>query len=233
MRNVLTWVVVLGFCASMLAAANPATAPTTNPAGGWGVRQILTGDDKLPRVLLIGDSILQGYNAYAAEGLRGKFNLDIWVTPKHIASGDLPKDMAAIFAAHQYDVILFNDIGLHAWAPGRIPQGKYEPLLREHVARFKKLSPGAKLIFATTTPMTVKGKPTELDGEFNPLIVERNQIAAKVMAENQIPVADYYGLLVNKLNLAAGDRFHWTKPAYQILGAEAAGRILGVPPLRN
>ena len=43
--------------------------------------------------------------------------------------------------------------------------------------------------------------------------------------ENQIPIADYYGSLVTNLDLAAGDRFHWTEPAYELLAQEAVARI--------
>ncbi len=131
----------------------------------------------------------------------------MWITPKHIGVKDLPTDMQGIFAEQTYDVILFNDIGLHAWTPGRIPEGQYEPLMRAHLANLRKFAPKAKLIFASTTPMTTKTKPIALDPEFNPLIVERNGIGAKIMQENQIPIADFYGILVVKLDLAAGDRF--------------------------
>jgi hypothetical protein len=72
--------------------------------------------------------------------------------------------------------------------------------------------------------MTTKTKPIALDSEFNPLIVEHNQIGAKIRQENQIPIADFYGILATKLDLAAGDRFHWMKPAYELLAREAAGR---------
>ena len=65
--------------------------------------------------------------------------------------------------------------------------------------------------------MTTKTRPIAFGPEFNSLIVERNKIAVKVMEEIQIPVADYYGILAAKLDLAAGDRFHWTKPAYELL----------------
>jgi lysophospholipase L1-like esterase len=133
--------------------------------------------------------------------------------------------MQGIFAERTYDVILFNDIGLHAWTPGRIPEGQYEPLMRAHLANLRKFAPKAKLIFATTTPMTTKTKPIALDPEFNPLIVERNQIGAKIMQENQVPIADFYGILVAKLDLAVGDRFHWTKPAYELLARDAACRV--------
>ena len=97
--------------------------------------------------------------------------------------------------------------------------------MRAHLANLRRFAPKAKLIFASTTPMTTKTKPIALDPEFNPLIVERNQIVAKIMQENQIPIADFYGILVTKLDLAAGDRFHWTKPAYDLLAQEAARHV--------
>jgi hypothetical protein len=220
-------VVLLAVAAATIAAeptARPKPAVPAKPSG-WGVRQVLVAAPTLPRVLLIGDSILNGYHAKAAELLRGKVSLDVWVTPKHIGSGDLPADMKAIFAKQTYDLILFNDIGLHAWEPGRIPEGHYEPLLRAHLANLRKFAPKAKLIFASTTPMTTKTKPIALDPQFNSLIVERNKIALKVMQENNVPVADYYGILATKLDMAAGDRFHWTKPAYELLANCAAVHI--------
>jgi hypothetical protein len=43
---------------------------------------------------------------------------------------------------------------------------------------------------------------------------------------NQVPVADFYGILVAMLDLAAGDRFHGTKPAYDVkLSVEELHRI--------
>ncbi len=217
------------FCISAAAIAAEPTADPKDAAksksSGRGVRQVLVADPALPRVLLIGDSILGGYHGKAAELLHGKVNLDVWITPKHIGVKDVPADMQGIFAEQTYDVILFNDIGLHAWTPGRIPEGQYEPLMRAHLANLRKFAPKARLIFATTTPMTTKTKPIALDPEFTPLIVERNQIVTKIMQENQIPVADFYGILVAKLDLAAGDRFHWTKPAYELLARDAATRI--------
>jgi hypothetical protein len=218
---------LLCISASAVAAepTTPSKAAATSQAGGWGVRQVLVADPALPHVLLIGDSILGGYHSQAAELLRGKVNLDVWITPKHIGVKDLSTDLKGILAAQTYDVILFNDIGLHAWEHGRIPEGQYEPLMRAHLANLRKFAPKAKLIWASTTPMTTKTKPIALDPEFDPLMVERNQIVAKIMQENQVPIADYYGILVTTLDLAAGDRFHWTKPAYELLAQEAVARI--------
>jgi lysophospholipase L1-like esterase len=78
--------------------------------------------------------------------------------------------------------------------------------------------PGAKIIWASSTPVTVKGKPGELDPEINPVITEHNRMAAKVMKEMNVPVNDFYSLLAPRLDLARGDQFHWKPEAYQILG---------------
>lgn len=41
-----------------------------------------------------------------------------------------------------------------------------------------------------------------------------------------IPVNDFYGLLINKLELGRGDTVHWTPPAYKILGDKATDSIV-------
>jgi lysophospholipase L1-like esterase len=56
--------------------------------------------------------------------------------------------------------------------------------------------------------------------------VEHNRMAAKVMVAAEVPVNDFYTLLADKRRLAKGDRFHWTGPAYKLLGEMAAGSIL-------
>jgi arylsulfatase A-like enzyme len=52
------------------------------------------------------------------------------------------------------------------------------------------------------------------------------------MAELNIPVNDFFGLLINKLELGRGDTVHWTPAAYQILADQAVASIfpaLGLP----
>ena len=171
--------------------------------------------DGLPRVLLIGDSILSGYHVQVTTALKGKASVDTWVTPMHLASGSLHKQLRDVLSRGPYDVIHFN-IGLHGWPPGRIPEGKYEQLMRQYVDILLHHSPKARLVWAATTQITVKGKPTELDPVHNATIVERNAIAARVMGECGIPINDLYTLMAKRLNLAKGDGFHWTAPGRNI-----------------
>jgi lysophospholipase L1-like esterase len=118
----------------------------------------------------------------------------------------------------------FN-IGLHGWQEGRIKPSEFKPLTRAYVEILRSKLPNSNLIWASSTPVTVKNKPLELDPQINPIIVEHNRLAAEVMAEMGVPVKDFYGLLVDKRELARGDGFHWNAAAYEILGDRAAQSI--------
>lgn len=182
-------------------------------------------DLRLRRVLLIGDSIMNGYRHGVASSLKGRATVDAWLTPVTIKTPGVHEDLRTVLRQGPYDVVHFN-IGLHEWEKGFIPEGQYEPLLRAYVKTLREHAGNATLIWASTTQMTVKDKPAELDPENNPTIVERNAIAARVMKQNGIAVDDLYSLMSDKLALAKGDRFHWTKEGAAVQAA-AVSEVLG------
>lgn len=191
---------------------------------GWRIEKAVIKDAKLPRVLLIGDSILNGYQGLATKLLAGKANVDLWVNPYN-QSEHVNKLLAEVLANGPYDVVVFN-MGLHGWQEGRIKPGTFEPLMKGYVEVLKTNLPKAKLLWASSTPVTVKGKPTEINPEINPNIVEQNRLAAKVMAETGVKIIDFYALLIDKRELARGDMFHWTAPAYNVIAQAAVDAIL-------
>jgi len=211
--------------AAELAKAQPVeTDPRLQSNGkGWRLDQATITDAKLPRVLLIGDSILNGYQSHVVAALKGKANVDAWVNPYH-QSDNFNKLLAEVLDQGPYDVVHFN-MGLHGWNKGRIADGTFEPLTRAFVEVIQKKLPKAKIIWASSTPVTVKGKPGELDPEINPIIVEHNRMAAKVMTGMNVPVNDLYALMVPKLDLAAGDQFHWKKEGYPLMAKEVVDSI--------
>ncbi|HEY3325250.1 MAG TPA: SGNH/GDSL hydrolase family protein [Planctomycetota bacterium] len=197
---------------------------------GWRLDKAKITDTARPRVLLIGDSILNGYLKATTTALDGKAYVDAWVNPYN-QSEYLNKLLAEVLDQGPYDVVHFN-MGLHGWQKGRIKEGTFEPLTKAYVEVIKTKLPKAKIIWASSTPVTVKGKPTELDPEINPNIIEQNRMAANVMKEMNVPVNDFYQLLVGKLELARGDQFHWKDPAYKILADAAVTSILQALPAK-
>jgi hypothetical protein len=182
---------------------------------GWRLDKAKITEPTRPRVLLIGDSILNGYLKSVTKQLDDQVYIDVWVNPYN-QSEHLNKLLAEVLAEGPYDLVHFN-MGLHGWQKGRIKEGTFEPLTKAYVEVIRTKLPKAKIIWASSTPVTVKGNPTELDAEINPIIIEHNRLAAKVMQEAKVPVNDFYVLLASKLELARGDQFHWKAEAYEIL----------------
>ncbi|MGV8138847.1 MAG: SGNH/GDSL hydrolase family protein [Mangrovibacterium sp.] len=195
----------------------------TSDGGVWGFYQAKERKDSIKHILLIGDSVMHGYRQFVTDSLADVASVDRWATGMHLNSSTLFAQLAEIVSARNYDVIHFN-IGLHGWQEGRIPEGKYASLLDKYVTTIREHAPKAKLIWASITPVTELNKP-ELNKEINPIIVERNQIAAKVMNENGVLVNDLYGLMADKLSLARLDRFHWNRNGYELMANQCVALI--------
>jgi lysophospholipase L1-like esterase len=173
------------------AAENPAFAPVQDVAG-------------LPRVLVIGDSISIGYQAPLREALKGKANVHRPATNCGPTSRGV-EQIEQWLGDGKWDVIHFN-FGLHdvrhfddqgkaaAADQGhrQVSDADYEKNLESLVARMKKT--GAKLIFATTTPVP-DGSPGRIRGD------ERtyNEIALRVMQKHGVMIDDLYAFALPRL----------------------------------
>ena len=210
-------------------ARKAATAP--GPGGryqvegrGWRLDRARVTDPGRPRVLLIGDSILSGYRKGVVAALQDRAYVDAWVNP-HWQSQNTNKLLADLLEKNgPYAVVHFN-MGLHGWPEGRIKEGTFQPLTKAYVDVLKERLPGASLIWASSTPVTAEDDTTLLEAEINPVIVEHNRMAAEVMSKAGVPVSDFYAVLLNRRELAKGDRFHWTAPAYRLLGEKVVASI--------
>jgi hypothetical protein len=61
-------------------------------------------------------------------------------------------------------------------------------------------------------------------GEKNPIVLRINRIAEAVMREEKVEVIDAYTPLAVRLDLAAGDEYHWSSPAYKIMSDAIVAR---------
>ena len=95
---------------------------------------------------------------------------------------------------------------------------------------FKNGAPQAKIYYLLTTPHTA-ARPapdqavTSL-GDKNDVVIRLNTLSSQVMREEGIEVIDAYSILASRLELAAGDNFHWQGPAYQLLTQEISRRVV-------
>lgn len=192
----------------------------------WGFHRITNTDPALPRVLLVGDSIANGYHAQVARKLKGQANVDLYITGQHIASPNYQSDLAKALKNGPYAAIHFNESGLHAWTPGRVPAGQYGPLFAQAVGVLRAGSPQAQLIWGTNTPATVAGKPGVLDKELEKTITGMNNDARPAAEKAGMAIDDLHTLMLDKLNLAAGDRWHWNGKGQAVQAEAVAASVL-------
>lgn len=151
----------------------------------------------LPRVLIIGDSISIGYTLSVRQKLDGKAN--VHRIPQN--GGPTKNGIANIekwLGTGKWDVIHFNwgihDLKFMPDGKRQVEAADYEANLRTLVIRMKKT--GAKLIWATTTPIPQGDLvPTRKFGE----VSEYNQVATKVMTENDVAINDLNAWITPKL----------------------------------
>jgi acyl-CoA thioesterase-1 len=178
-------------------------------------------DPSLPRVLLIGDSISDYYLEPVREGLAGKANL--YRIPEN--GGPTKKGLACIdrwLGDGRWDVIHFN-FGIHDMklidGKQQVPLAEYEQNLRKLLARLKKT--GAKLLWASTTPLTSAQYSRRGDGALY------NAVAEKIMKENGIAVNDLHAVAFPRVReIQRGDGVHFTTEGSRLLGAQVAAAIL-------
>ncbi len=173
-------------------------------------------DPKLPRVLLIGDSVSRGYTLPTRRGLAGKAN--VHRAPENCGpTANGLKKLDIWLGEGRWDVIHFN-FGIH---DRRTPAADYEKRLEAIVARLKRT--GAKLIWASTTPVP----PDTKDGpSAAAAIVERNAIAARVMQKRGVAVDDLFAWITPHLAKVQNPKdVHFSGPGYELLGKQVAASI--------
>ena len=189
-------------------------------AGRSNAWDFVADDPKLPRVLLIGDSVSRGYTQAVRTVLAGKAN--VHRAPANCgptASG--LKHIETWLGNGKWDVIHFN-FGIHDRAT---PMPDYTQRLETLILRMKQT--GAKLIWATTTPIpdTPDGKQTAAS------IVERNAAAAPLMTQHGVATDDLFAAITPRLaELQNPNDVHFTGAGYDFLGQQVASSIESALP---
>lgn len=184
-------------------------------AGKSNAWDFVKDDPKLPRVLLIGDSVSRGYTQPTRAALAGVANV-------HRAPANCGPTAAGLkhldvwLGEGRWDVIHFN-FGIHDRAT---PPADYAARLEQIAERLQRT--GAKVVWATTTP--IPDDPAQKQTAAS--IVERNTLALAIMRRRGIAVDDLFAAITPRLAELQNPRdVHFTAAGYDFLGAQVAASL--------
>jgi acyl-CoA thioesterase-1 len=202
------------------------------------IQEVLGEDNRpdLPRVLVLGDSIVNQYSTFLREKLIGRANVRTGGT-----AYDAQPDWSAVVArevtereralGRPFDLIQFN-WGLHAlkWAQGVeysmrfkegyvrcVPLERYGEELEKLVIELKKT--GRRLVWATTTPANNGSQPDDAEAY--------NAIAREIMRRHGIAVHDLHAFVVtNRIAQTEPRNCHFPRNSAEHLGHQVATTLI-------
>lgn len=161
-------------------------------------------DNEKPRLLLVGDSIANGYNGAVRDRLGDKMNMTFWASSRCVTAPDYFAQLSQILSANRYTAISFNN-GLHSLSADL---AEWETAYRAAVKFIRAKCPDAKLYLTLSTPL----KDPELTKKSRKL----NEIVLKIAGEENLPTIDLFGLMDPlDRNEFWSDTFHFKGPAIE------------------
>jgi lysophospholipase L1-like esterase len=214
--------------ASSVAAAKPDAAPPAREGIEWCDIWISHANEtNLPRVLLIGDSIVRDYYPEVEKRLAGKAFVGRLATSRFVADPVLLKEIETVLDGTKFDVIVFNN-GMHGWQHSEAEYRKAFPKL---IKAIRAHAPKAKLIWATTTPLR-NGKDVTYDtkAEYSDeRIAARNAVGAELVAAQKIPTVDLNAAVRGHPEFHS-DNVHFNSQGSQILAAQVCAAVAKLLP---
>lgn len=190
----------------------------------------------MKRVLLLGDSIRMGYDDFLRDLLKDQCEV-IYDSEDNgrFAAYTLWQANQLLKQYGNFDLVHWNngywDMNVEAPMTEAIhPVEEYVHFLRRIIGLLRQN--GAKIIFATTTPILQGGSSQDNTGTgvqinySNEWVETYNAAAKKLMAEEHIPVNDFYALCMEDKNrYKCEDMLHLTEEGYRRCAAQAASMI--------
>jgi hypothetical protein len=177
----------------------------------------------LPRVLMVGDSIVQGYFRDVEKDLAGKAYCSKYATSKFLGNPDYIEELKLLLKRYRFQVIHVNN-GLHGWTYTEDQYHRALPKLMETLAKYAK---GTTIVWATCTPRRNPQNTTQLAVD-NDRVMERNRIAVDYMTRHGIAVDDLYSLVADHpeyYNLPQ-DSTHFNAQGREIEGKQVSEVLL-------
>jgi hypothetical protein len=233
-KTVLMVLAVVPLLASLALAEGPSATTQAGAAGaGSGEKMIREPTEwvqmdvpaatatNLPRVLLVGDSIVAQYFGAVVERLKGKAYCAKFSTSASVADPLFLKQLDAMFVGYEYAVVQFNN-GLHGFG---YTEAEYEAGYRKAVALIREKAPKAKLVLALTTPI----RATDDRLKFNPRVEARNAFVTTLATEVGAGVDDLFAISNGHPELYS-DSHHYKKEGIALQADRVAACVAALLP---
>ncbi|MDF2685833.1 MAG: hydrolase family protein [Clostridia bacterium] len=185
------------------------------------------------RILVIGDSITNGYRSILQKNLNeNNILVDMTVGSRSVEDPALEAEFKYVMGTannFKYKLIQFNN-GLHG---AHLSVNEYEAGIRKHVQIIKELQPQAVILLATSTPYTPKNSEGTINLIKNKQVIERNEILKKLSSELCLPLNDLFYSIAGKSEYPQPDEVHFTSAGYEYLAKITADIIKSVLKSNN
>jgi len=210
-------------CAINIAAAESDTAlPSREPIEWCDIWISHANETKLPRVLLIGDSIARDYYPEVEKRLSGKAFVARLATSRFISDPVLLKEIELVLDQEKFDVIHFNN-GIHGW---QHTEAEYRQAFPKFLKTIRAHAPRAQLVWAATSPLR-DDKAVTSGGKLEPSnerIAARNAIAAEIVTARKIPTNDLNAAVRDHPEYHS-DNVHFNGQGIRIQAAQVSAEI--------
>lgn len=177
-------------------------------------------DYSKPHVLMIGDSICNGYRDALSVKLQDEFQVDKLATSRSLDQKLYFDQLNMALSEVKYDIIIFN-FGLHGF---HINGDDYYKGMDKLAKVLKAACP--KVYCLETTPLYYENEKDLIEN--NKIVVERNSIAKKIADKNKIGLIKWYDMWYNKPQFRSSDPYHYNEQGQNLQGEFLAGQIIEI-----
>ncbi len=150
----------------------------------WSISYTFNANDRdTPRVLLIGDSICNGYHKDVRSRLDGRVNVTFWASSKCVTDPDYFRELNFMLDSGPFAIICFNN-GLHSLSADR---AEWTNAYASALDFIHAKHPDALISVTLNTPVCIADKCAQA--------AELNDIARAKANERGLPVIDLFSAM--------------------------------------